>query len=121
MAKNVNRFLVYTVIAILLGSITMIAPLALLGPYNLVPTTSNDNILEASEGTTERSDVAPSFDATTQQPNGNETYDNSPENPIPTSIVETDVASGLSSMGVMIVPGFLVALGIFIYLKKRVT
>ncbi len=121
MAKNVNRFLVYTVIAILLGSVTMIAPLALLGPNNLVPTTSNDNVLEASEGTSERSDVAPNFDATTQQPNGNETYDNSPENPAPTSIVETDIASGLSSIGMMIAPGFLVALGIFIYLKKRVT
>ena len=120
MAKKVNRFLAYTVIAILLGSVTMIVPFALLGPDNLVPTTSNDNVLEVSEGTAERNDVAPSFDATTQQQNGNETYDNSPENSVPTSLWETDVASGLSSIGMMIVPGFLVALGIFVYLKKRV-
>ncbi|MBN1784507.1 MAG: hypothetical protein JW815_02080 [Candidatus Bathyarchaeota archaeon] len=116
-----NRFLVYSVIAILLGSVTMVVPLALLGPDNLVPAASNDNILGAGEGTTERNDVVPSFDVTTQQSNGNEMYDNSSEISVRTSLGETDVASGLSSMGLIIVPGFLVALGIFVYIKKRIT
>lgn len=122
MAKSVNKFLVYTVIAILLGSVTMAVPLALLGPDNLVPTASNDNIFGARDGTAERNDTLISPDATPQQTEGTGTYDASSEKPsFESGLGKADVASGLSSIGLMIVPGFLVALGIFVYLKKRVT
>lgn len=117
-----NKFLVYTVIAILLGSVTMAVPLALLGPDNLVPTASNDNIFGAGDGTAERNDTLISPDATPQQTEGTGTYDASSEKPsFESGLGKADVASGLSSIGLMIVPGFLVALGIFVYLKKRVT
>jgi hypothetical protein len=120
MAKNVNRFLVYTVIAILLGSVTMVVPLALLGPDNLVPAASNDNVRGADEGTAERNDTLTSPDAAPQQTDGAGTYDGSSEKPsFESGLGEADLASGLSSMGLMIVPGFLVALGILVYLKKR--
>ena len=122
MAKSVNKFLVYTVIAILLGSVTMAVPLALLGPDNLVPTASNDNIFGARDGTAERNDTLISPDATPQQTEDTGTYDASSEKPsFESGLGKADVASGLSSIGLMIVPGFLVALGIFVYLKKRVT
>jgi len=122
MAKSVNRFLVYTVIAILLGSVTMVVPLALLGPDNLVPAASNDNIFGAGEETAERNNTLISPDAAIQQTEGAGTYDASSEKPsFESGLGEADVASGLSSMGLIIVPGFLVALGIFFYLKKRVT
>ena len=120
MAKSVNKFLVYTVIAILLGSVTMVAPLALLGQDNLVPAATNDDVLWAGDGTAERNDTLIAPDASTQQTEGAGTYDNSSESPsFESGLGEADVASGLSSMGLMIVPGFLVALGIFVYLKKR--
>jgi hypothetical protein len=120
MAKNVNRFLVYTVIAILLGSVTMVGPLALLGPDNLVPTAANDNVRGAGDGTAERNDTLISPDAAPQQTEGTGTYDGSSEKPsFESGLGEADIASGLSSMGLMIVPGFLVALGILVYLKKR--
>ncbi len=121
MAKSVNKFLVYTVIAIFLGSVTMVVPLALLGPDNLVPAASNDNIFGAGEETAERNNTI-SPDAAIQQTEGAGTYDASSEKPsFESGLGEADVASALSSMGLMIVPGFLVALGIFVYLKKRVT
>jgi hypothetical protein len=121
MVKSVNRFLVYTVIAILLGSVTMVVPLALLGPDNLVPADSNDNIIGTGEETAERNDALISPDAAAQQTEGAGTYDAPSKKPsFESGLGKADVASGLSSMGVMIVPGFLVALGIFVYLKKRV-
>jgi hypothetical protein len=120
MEKSVNKFLAYTVIAILLGSVTMVVPLALLGPDNLVPDDKRYNTLGAGEENVERSDCPPSSELTTQQANGTETYDSSSDPPsFESGLGEADVASGLSSMGLMIVPGFLVALGVFVYLKKR--
>ena len=114
-----NKFLAYTVIAILLGSVTMIVPLAMLGPDNLVPADSNHNVLASGEENVERKDPPPDSLAT-QHPNGTENYDNSSTYFVQEKgLNEADVASGLSSMGLMIVPGFLVALGVFVYLKKR--
>ncbi len=115
-----NKFLAYTVIAILLGSVMMVVPLAVLGPDNLVPDDKKYNTLGAGEETADSNNVPPSSELTTQQQNDTETYDNS-SNPPPSEpvLVEADVTSGLSSMGLMIVPSFLVALGVFVYLKKR--
>lgn len=121
MAKSVNKFLAYTVIAILLGSVTMVAPLALLGQDNLVPSASKDNVLGASEGTAERNDTFVSPDVSTQQTEDTGTYVPSEISSFESGLGKADVTSGLSSMGLMIVPGFLVALGVFVYLKKRVT
>ncbi|MGW8289258.1 MAG: hypothetical protein ACWGNP_03200 [Candidatus Bathyarchaeia archaeon] len=116
-----NRFLVYTVIAILLGSVTMVAPLALLGADNLVPAATNDNVLGAGEGPAERNDSLVGPDIAPQQTEDTGTYDTSSEKPsFESGLGQADAASGLSSMGLMIIPGFLVALGIFVYLKKRV-
>ena len=116
MAKSVNKILAYTVIAILLGSVTMAVPLALLGQDNLVPADPTDNLLEVEEKNLTRNGLlAPSevTDQQTQDPgNYSVTFSESHWG-------EADIASGLSSMGLMIVPGFLVALGVFVYLKKR--
>ena len=115
-----NKFLAYSVIAILLGSVMMVVPLAVLGPDNLVPVDSNDNVLGAGEENAERSDCPPESQASIPQPNGTETCDNTSQYFVhETGLSDADVASGLSSMGLMVVPGFLVALGVFVYLKKR--
>jgi hypothetical protein len=114
--KSLNKILVYTVIAILLGSVTMVVPLALLGPNNLVPAESTDNLLESGEEKIERNGTLACPDVTPQQTDGTGTYTISSSE---SGVGEADVASGLSSIGLMIVPGFLVALGVSVYLKKR--
>jgi hypothetical protein len=115
----VNKFLAYTVVAILLGSVMMVVPLAVLGPDNLVPDDGKYNTLGAGEETAQRNDSQ--LDTLTIPPsNGTETYDNSSQYFVHQTESEgADVASGLSSMGLMVFPSFLVALGVFVYLKKR--
>ena len=107
MEKSVNKILVYTVIAILLGSVTMVVPLALLGPSNLIP--DDKNVLTSTEPSSEQS-------------GDTETYDISPTEAArsESTVGETDVASDPSSIGLITVPSFLVALGVFVYLKKRI-
>jgi len=131
-----NKILVYTFLAILLGTVTMIAPLALLEPpeqHMLTTTTAaNSNTTTISpqkdtlgaEGTQSRSELpepvpsAPDFSA--QAPESA-----SPEEPAENAetyniSTESELVSGLSSIGLMIVPSFLIAVGVFVYLKKRV-
>ena len=112
-----NKILAYTMIAVLLGSVTMVVPLALLGPDNLIPADSNDNLLGSAEETSTRnSSFAPPPDEATQQTEDYGTFNVSSSE---SGIGEADIASGLTSMGLMIVPSFLIALGVFVYLKKR--
>jgi len=122
MEKIVNRILVYTVIAILFGSVTMVVPLALLGPSNLIPDNNyTDTIPESGVETFERNGVLTAPEASAEQSGGTETYDNSSKEPstCESSLKGTDVASDLSSIGLITVPSFLVALGVFVCLKKR--
>lgn len=122
MEKSVNKILVYTVIAILLGSVTMVVPIALLGPSNLIPDNNyTDTVPESGEETFERNDVLASPDASAEQSGDTETYDNSSKEPsaCESTLSGTGVVSDLSSIGLMAVPSFLVALGVFVYLKKR--
>jgi hypothetical protein len=112
--KSVNKILAYTVIAILLGSVTMVVPLALLGPNNLVPADTTNTYSGSGEELSERKDTLAPSEATTQQTN-----ETCPSYSQDSGLGEADVASGLSSAGLMIVPGFVVALGVFVYLKKR--
>lgn len=114
-----NKFLAYSVIAILLGSVIMVVPLAVLGPDNLVPDDKQYNVLSAGEENSERNNPPPDSQSLTGQPNGTDNYDNSSRGFNHETEVALGAASGLSSMGLMIVPGFLVALGVFVYLKKR--
>ena len=120
MEKSVNKILVYTVIAILLGSVTMVVPLALLGPSNLIPDDKYINN-ESGEETFERNDVLSSHEPSAEQSGDTETYDISPTEAAKSesTLGETGVVSDLSSIGLMAVPSFLVALGVFVYLKKR--
>jgi hypothetical protein len=116
--KSVNKFLAYSVIAILLGSVMMVVPLAVLGPENLVPTDSNHDVLWTGEENAERNDCPPDAQSLTTKSNGTDTYDSLSERGGHETELALDTASGLSSMGLMVVPGFLVALGVFVYLKK---
>ena len=112
-----NKILVYTVIAILLGSVTMVVPLALLGPSNLIPDDNYlDTVPESGGETFERNGVLTSPEAPAEQLDDTATYDLSTGE---STLRETDVASNLSSIGLITVSSFLVALGVFVYLRKR--
>jgi hypothetical protein len=117
MERNVNKILAYTVIAILLGTVTMVVPLALLGPSDPIPE-SKYNDSELNGGSLERNDLlsSPESPAAASEPS-----DALPEEPrlSDAAFNETDAISGLYSIGLMIVPSFLIALGTFVYLKKR--
>ena len=117
-----NKILVYTVIAILLGSVTMVVPLALLGPSNLIPDDNYlDTVPESGGETLERNGVLTSPEASAEQLGDTSSYDISPKESAAceSTLRETDVASNLSSIGLITVSSFLVALGVFVYLKKR--
>ena len=118
-----NKILAYTVIAILLGSVTMVVPLALLGPSNLIPDDSTDTLSGSDVETFARDNGSTSPEALTEKPADAEAYDSSSEEPVTCDLTlgEANVASELASIGLMIVPSFLVALGVFVYLKKRMT
>ena len=107
-----NKIMLYIGLAILLGTATMVVPLALLGPYDSIPENKDDP--EVDGGTLERNYMLASPEVPVE-PSAPESSDTVPE----ATLSKTDVASNLSSIGLMIVPSFLIALGIFVYLKKR--
>jgi len=116
-----NKNLVFTVIAILLGTLTIVLPITLIGPSDSIPEgqysiNSTDvggdtqNRSYADEGTYEGSDTWTSPDLT----------DNPPE-PLTTEANLTNgIDARLTSIGLMIVPSFLMALGVFIYIRRRI-
>jgi len=128
-----NKILAYTVIAILLGTVTMLAPLALLGAGDSTPATVPDLVFtfpEAGESTDlnrtfEDSQMLDGEDLSTE----NWTEPEAPvesEPPSETSSQEygittktAETPSDLSPIGLITIPSFLVALGVFVYLRKR--
>ena len=120
--KTMNKIFTYTVIAILLGAIIMVTPLALLKPsgHTIAGEDSGTNgepDAEALEGDDRfASPKEPSASLDDQ-----EIPESSPEEPSAYETLgnEESVASILSSIGLMIIPSFLIGLGVFVYLKKR--
>jgi len=128
-----NKILVYTVIAILLGTVTMVVPLALLGPGDSIPdikyTVTLPEAAEPSdqERASENGGTLESFDAQTTVPSAPvepepaavpEPAEPSPEEPV-LAVKTAENPSDLSPIGLMTIPSFLIALGVFVYLKKR--
>jgi hypothetical protein len=137
-----NKFLVYSVLAILLGTVTMFAPLYVLEPKDTLSEGTYTIDVPDSEPSQEDRDIenGGSIEATDML--------NSPECPTPEptpepegagsgSVESSDPASqelekwsttlngdssssAISSIGLMIVPSFLIALGAFVFLKKRI-
>jgi hypothetical protein len=128
-----NKILAYTVIAILLGTVTMLAPLALLGPGDSTPATVPELMTTAPEAG-ESNDQNRTFEDSQTLGGGNLSTDNwtepeapveseSPSEPSSSEYVLTfkteENPSDLSPIGLMTIPSFLVALGVFVYLRKR--
>jgi len=100
--KTMNKILTYTLIAILLGTFTMVTPLAVLKPSSHTRA-GNDSVTgtEPNAETLDREDTS-----------------TSPVEPRP-SLKEKETLNSLPSIGLMVLPGFLVGLGGFMYIKKR--
>jgi hypothetical protein len=94
-----NKYVVYSVIAILLGTITITVPITLF------------NIKENQNTPYDRN-------------NGNGFLPEGADNSLAPTTTEEDLVispiSSLKSIGLMIVPSFLVALGIFVLIRKKI-
>jgi hypothetical protein len=130
-----NKILAYTVIAILLGTVTMVAPLALLGPSDSIP---EGKFTVTVPEATEPSDQERAYEDGGTLENGNfstqvTTPEAAPQPSEPAAAPEVSAQepeltvktsenpSDLSPIGLMTIPSFLVALGVFVYLRKRVS
>ena len=140
-----NKVMLYVGLAILLGTVTMIAPLALLRPSDTSPDDNNllttpgyvVTVPEPTEPNEQENffggDKSPeagnySVQATTPEPapalpapsEPDITRDVTPEEP--ELVLRTaDNHTDLSPVGLLTVPSFLVALGVFVYLRKRIS
>jgi hypothetical protein len=141
-----NKILVYTVIAILLGTVTMVAPLALLEPEDSItdaePTLTVPEFTVTAPEPAEPSDQNRTYEDSKMLESGNfstETWtepEPAPVEPEPPAVAEpsepspqeaeltvktAETPSDLSPIGLMTIPSFLIALGVFVYLRKRIS
>jgi hypothetical protein len=119
---TMNKIPAYMVIATLLGSVTMLIPLALLGSSNLIPDDNYlDTIPESGGETIERNNSLTDSEASAKQSTDSETCDPSSTESAKdeSSLRVTNLTSNLSSIGLITVPSLIVALGVFVYFKKR--
>ena len=130
-----NKIMLYVGLAILLGTVTMVVPLALLGPSDTSDALPDDKFIVTVPETAEPNDLERSQLEGKTLGGGNYTIQSSTPEPTPEPATPSDVSpqepeltmktaespSGLSSIGLMAVPSFLVALGVFVYLRKRMS
>ncbi|KON29879.1 hypothetical protein AC477_05430 [miscellaneous Crenarchaeota group-1 archaeon SG8-32-1] len=108
-----NRLIVYMLVAILFGMVTMVVPLALLKNNGTIPTGQYPN------NTTEGVDDTQNRTFDNQGP-PNESNDNGSSSIVSDQTLLIDSASGLTSIGLMVVPSLFLALGVFAYIRKRI-
>jgi hypothetical protein len=141
-----NKVMLYVGLAILLGTLTMVTPLVLLNPEDNIPNDNNILVPPEYEVTaptpTEPSDQEDFYGEDRMLESGNssaQTITPEPAQVIPIKPSETipepdfesqepelvvrkeDNSTDLSPVGLMVIPSFLVALGVFIYLRKRIS
>ena len=125
-----NKILAYTVIAILLGTVTMVVPLAVLGPSGLTPVIEysgepnnqersyeDNGMSESGNFSTEASTTlgpAPETSEQTAAPD-------SSQQEAKLTVKTAENPSDLFPIGLMTLPSFMVALGVFVYLRKRMS
>ena len=139
-----NKIMLYVGLAILLGTVTMVVPLALLEPRDSImdikdtPTVpeytvtvpeveepnnledfGEDRILENGNFSVQMTtpEPAPETLAPSEPSAAPEVPPQEPELVVKTA----ENPSDLSPIGLMTVPSFLVALGVFVYLRKRMS
>jgi len=117
-----NKIVVYTFIAIFLGTVTMLVPLAVLKPSS--PPLPNDNsvyTIDSAGDKLERDGMLTDSEFSDTPPVPSDSSRILPQESelLDSTFRQINASYGLSSIGLMIVPSFLIALGVFVYLKKR--
>ena len=132
-----NKIMLYVGIAILLGTVTMVAPLALLESNDSIP--ENQFIISVPEAgepdsqdrSYEESDLSESENLSAQtkplspepstpmEPSDPDATPEVPQEPELT-LKTAETPADLSPIGLMAIPSFLVALGVFVFLRKRI-
>ena len=138
-----NKFLVYTLTAILLGSVLMTTPLLLIEPNRTLNGTENTQTQDPNttlspeapdsqepeyqtetdrgfaqttpEESTDSLDQIPAPEA----PEEPKTTDEPEPQEVDTTSLSADPISNLNSIALMIVPSFLIAISVFVYMKKK--
>jgi hypothetical protein len=116
-----NKILIYTVIAILLGTITIVTPLVVLklSDHTLVGKDSVTNAEPDAEAV-EREEMFANPEEPSASLEDQEVLDSLPEEPASYETVgNEEVAYSLYSIGLMTIPSFFIGLGVFVCLKKR--
>jgi hypothetical protein len=140
-----NKVILYVGLAILLGTVTMVAPLALLRPSDTIP--DDENLLtipdyvvtdpEPTEPSNQERDSeegglleSGDFSAQVKTPEPAPAVPIEPSETIPEPdfqqepelvVSTTENPTDLSPVGLLMVPSFLVAFGFFVYLRKRIS
>jgi len=96
-----KKALAYAITAILLGTVTMLAPLMLIAPGDIQFFASGDG------------EKAPTYCPPVETLDGGNTLDEGG------SLGRAISPSNISSAGLMLIPSFLIGLGAFLYFKKR--
>lgn len=106
-----KKQLAYSVIAILLGILTMVSPLMLLKPryYELLTSSGGENLLPQLKDVDEESYRAllEALDGEEAAPDDRQTFGRGVSPP------------NLTSAGLIVIPSLLFALGVSLYIKKR--
>ncbi len=133
-----NKIMLYIGLAILLGTVTMVVPLALLEPeYSIIEMEDTLTVPEYTiKGPEEPNNQDRAYNDSGILESGNFSVKATTPEPAPFVPVEpsepaaapeepelvvktTENSPDLSPIGFMTVPSFLVALGVFVYLRKR--
>ena len=112
-----NKIMLYVGLAILLGTVTMGAPLVLLESNDSIP--ENQFINSVPEGG-EPDSQDRSYEEWDMSESENLSAQTKPLSPEPT-LKTAETPADLSPIGLMAIPSFLVALGVFVFLRKRMS
>jgi len=110
--KALNKTVVYAIVAIMLGTSLMVTPLALLD----LESASYSPLIGASDDATrnqESGDIKDNSFSSTPSMSGN----GSPPNG--SLLTTAENPSNVYQIGLLIIPGFLAALGAFVFFRKR--
>jgi hypothetical protein len=124
-----NKILPYVLGAILLGTVTMVVPYMLLGSSDNASLTQRDELIQPSttqpageqldsEGQAFSEDLESPPASLTDQPPAEEPRSEDTGSTFGETDLIMESLSNLSSIALISIPSFLIALGSFIYLKK---
>jgi len=125
-----NKIMLYIGLAILLGTVTMVVPLAVLGPNGLTPVIkfsgepNNQERAYEDGGMLENGNFSTEGWTTPEPATGSSEPAAAPDfstKEAELTVKTAENPSDLSPIGLMTLPSFLVALGVFVYLRKRMS